>query len=361
MRRELEVLTKVPPSRFLQRCHKAFESDSSAFFIVDYIGGGDLLFHLARVTQEGKLGFGEDACRTLLAEVHLGVAHLHGAGILHADLKLENIMLTSLGHAKVVDYGLSRRAVSADPFTATGSLIYMAPELLYDQVGGFFTDWWAFGVLSHELLTGRSPWSSLTDKKLIRKEIRGLSIKNRLNMSQDAFDMVKQLLCKDFTARLGTRSSVEVRAPALYAALLFPFFFFYFFLWARLMSSPGPLDWAFQISKAPFWGGDFDWEALAAGNAPPAFLPGTHCVSKDDARQALVEYLERSQGATAHAVTTEPAPKWFLGLEYLSEHPKLHPRLQLQIAEAHMFGEGGAGEHLPSLPFPPHSWLIKQK
>ena len=50
--------------------------------------------------------------------------------------------------------------------SATGSLIYMAPELLEHCLGGRHTDWWALGVLSHELITGRVPWSSLTNKKV---------------------------------------------------------------------------------------------------------------------------------------------------------------------------------------------------
>ena len=52
------------------------------------------------------------------------------------------------------------------PLSLTGSLIYMPPELLRDQLGGRHTDWWALGVLAHELMTGRTPWSSLSNKKV---------------------------------------------------------------------------------------------------------------------------------------------------------------------------------------------------
>ena len=52
-----------------------------------------------------------------------------------------------------------------EPVSPTGSLIYMAPEVLRHRLGGRHTDWWALGVLAHELLTGRTPWSSLTDKR----------------------------------------------------------------------------------------------------------------------------------------------------------------------------------------------------
>ena len=58
------------------------------------------------------------------------------------------------------------------PLSLTGSLIYMPPELLRDQLGGRHTDWWALGVLAHELMTGRTPWSSLSNKKVSRRALR---------------------------------------------------------------------------------------------------------------------------------------------------------------------------------------------
>ena len=78
--------------------------------------------------------------KTLLSEVVLAVVHMHANGLIHRDIKVENIMLDSSGHVKLVDFGL---ACSADEETVSrnGSLIYMAPELLRDQTGGRFTDW----------------------------------------------------------------------------------------------------------------------------------------------------------------------------------------------------------------------------
>jgi len=83
--------------------------------------------------------------------------------------------------ACVLVFGGARAAVQV------GSLIYMAPELLVSQWGGRFTDWWALGVLAHELLTGCSPWSSLADKRLLAAEIATIEVgKQYKNEEEDA-------------------------------------------------------------------------------------------------------------------------------------------------------------------------------
>lgn len=127
---------------------------------------------MQRVKATSK-GFAESQAQVLLAEVVLGLEHLHKHDFIHRDIKVENVMLDAAGHAKLIDFGLARDVPSLDePLSPTGSLIYMAPELLRESRGGKHTDWWALGVLAHELLTGRTPWSSLTDKALIQVSAR---------------------------------------------------------------------------------------------------------------------------------------------------------------------------------------------
>jgi serine/threonine protein kinase len=110
------------------------------------------------------------------------------------------------GHVKIIDFGLCREA--SDEVTATGSLIYMPPELITLKIGGEFTDWWAIGVLTYELLTGRSPWSSLSDNRVIRREIRSLKVALP-KFSKGACHLVDGLLQKNHLVRLGTKSQNE--------------------------------------------------------------------------------------------------------------------------------------------------------
>ena len=85
---EIHLMTRLPPSPFLQRCHDAFESPSRIFMIVDYIAMGDLFSHLATRLERNQAGFTEDEARILLAEVALGLEHLHSHGYVHRDIKV---------------------------------------------------------------------------------------------------------------------------------------------------------------------------------------------------------------------------------------------------------------------------------
>ena len=126
-------------------------------------------FFKVRRIKATNSGFAEAVAKVLLAELVLGLEHLHAHHFVHRDIKVENVMLNAAGHVKLIDFGLARDVPQLDePLSPSGSLIYMAPELLRESQGGRHTDWWAVGVLAHELLTGRTPWSSLTDKALIQ-------------------------------------------------------------------------------------------------------------------------------------------------------------------------------------------------
>ena len=104
--RELDAITKLPKSRFVMRCHAAFESSASLFFVTDYLAGGDLFFHLSNVAKmrarqrvtgtgggvggedQSLKGFSEDEARVLLAEITLGLEFMHAHDFIHRDIKV---------------------------------------------------------------------------------------------------------------------------------------------------------------------------------------------------------------------------------------------------------------------------------
>jgi len=135
--------------------------------------------------------------------------------------QLENVMLAGDGHVVLVDYGSASEIDAPAYCTATmatvGALVYMAPEIILARPGGRHSDWWSLGVLAHELMTGRSPWSSLVDKDVIKSEVVGgvtLNPSRHLSICADAF--VRGLLQRDALTRLGSTQDKDVRVCACY-------------------------------------------------------------------------------------------------------------------------------------------------
>jgi len=215
LEREVSILSATDPSPFLHRSVLAFETDDHVFVVSDLLTGGDLFLRLDQLLDEGREGFPEVQARALLSEVAMGLTHLHTQGWLHLDVKVENVMLDGNGRVKLIDFGLAERvpeSASGAVRRTGGSLIYVPPEVLLHKLVGRFTDWWAFGVLAHELMTGRSPWSTLSDESQVRKEIKTLDVAAPKGLSLEAGTFLRSLLHKDHRQRLGTHSDSEVFA-----------------------------------------------------------------------------------------------------------------------------------------------------
>lgn len=102
----------------------AFQTDGKLYLILEYLSGGELFMQLER---EGI--FMEDMASFYLAEILLGLEHLHSEGIIYRDLKPENILLDFNGHIKLTDFGLCKESIfeGAQTHTFCGTIEYMAP------------------------------------------------------------------------------------------------------------------------------------------------------------------------------------------------------------------------------------------
>jgi len=154
---EKDILQKLIHP-FLVNLNYSFQTLDKLYFIMDYINGGELFYHLQK---EHK--FTPDRVRFYCAEIALGLEYLHNSGVIYRDLKPENILLTDDGHICMTDFGISKQGLLAeDARTATfcGTPEYLAPEVLEGKGYTKAVDWWSFGTLMYEMLTGLPPFYS---------------------------------------------------------------------------------------------------------------------------------------------------------------------------------------------------------
>ena len=137
------------------------------FLEMEYVSGQSLQ---QLIRAEGPLP--ADRALRLATMVADGLAAAHRAGIVHRDVKPDNVMVTRSGIAKIGDFGLAKRVLTGgtDPFAQMlcGTPNYMAPELFQGQAASPASDVYALGLCLFQLLAGKLPWRNVSLSELAR-------------------------------------------------------------------------------------------------------------------------------------------------------------------------------------------------
>ncbi|XP_041984561.1 serine/threonine-protein kinase MARK2-like [Aricia agestis] len=144
------------------------------YVAMEAAGGGDLC-SLVLAARGGGRGLPETAARPLAAQLVSAVRHMHSRGVVHRDLKMENIMLDSTKQfIKIVDFGLSNLwGCGGALHTPCGSLEYAAPELFVDgRRYGPEVDLWSVGVIVYGMVTGSLPFTAPSPESASRAQLR---------------------------------------------------------------------------------------------------------------------------------------------------------------------------------------------
>jgi len=184
---------------FIVTLHFCFQTPKKLYMVLEYCAGGELFFHLS---QAGR--FSQGRCRFYACEICLAIEYLHSLNIIYRDLKPENLLLDSDGHAKVTDFGLSKEGIddNISAKTVCGTPEYLAPEILRRAGHGKAVDWYSFGALIYEMLTGLPPFYTKDRDKLFERIKRG-ELTYPSYVTGDAKSLLQGLIYKDPNKRLG--------------------------------------------------------------------------------------------------------------------------------------------------------------
>ncbi|XP_039385746.1 rho-associated protein kinase 2 isoform X2 [Mauremys reevesii] len=189
----------------------AFQDDRYLYMVMEYMPGGDL------VNLMSNYDVPEKWAKFYTAEVVLALDAIHSMGLIHRDVKPDNMLLDKHGHLKLADFGTCMKMdetgmVRCD--TAVGTPDYISPEVLKSQGGdgcyGRECDWWSVGVFLFEMLVGDTPFYA---DSLVGTYSKIMDHKNSLSFPDDVeiSKHAKNLICDFLTdreVRLG-RSGVE--------------------------------------------------------------------------------------------------------------------------------------------------------
>jgi serine/threonine protein kinase len=222
--RKVLALSNTP---FIVKLYYAFQSKNYLYLVMEYVVGGDL-GSLLRIMGT----FNENMTRIYSGEATLALEYLHQNGIIHRDIKPDNMLITREGHLKLTDFGLARINVAETQGGATtimrrrktsrldpnmrnnihalpanneegheaknalGTPDYLAPELLLGVGHTVAVDWWALGVCIYEFLYGVPPFNDDTPEQIFANILsrNPLFFPEEEGVSRHAIDIINRLL-----------------------------------------------------------------------------------------------------------------------------------------------------------------------
>ena len=207
--------------------HDVGEFESREYLVTEFVDGGTLKDWL----------HSPDHCRRtwrqvveLLTGVADGLAAAHGAGILHRDIKPDNIFVSKSGYAKLADFGLATLEESTGPDAATvshisegrtkpgtilGTVGYMSPEQAAGRTLDARSDVFSFGIVLYEALMGRRPFEGGSDIEVMQAIVRDQPGPLTGDLPQGLRNVVEKALEKDPAERYQTMRDdmvVDLRA-----------------------------------------------------------------------------------------------------------------------------------------------------
>jgi eukaryotic-like serine/threonine-protein kinase len=199
------------------------EADGQAYIAMELVEGRTLseLLLAGPLPPEQVVHYGCQLAEALI--------HAHERGVVHRDLKSNNVLVTGDRRVKVLDFGLAKRAVDSEMTaavtqmhasltqagTAVGTLPYMSPEQLRGEPVGVASDIWALGVVLYEMATGTRPFTGSTPFELSAAILSDAPIEIPAQINTDVRMAIAGCLVRDSKQRYARASDVRARLTGL--------------------------------------------------------------------------------------------------------------------------------------------------
>ncbi|KAI8495358.1 hypothetical protein Bbelb_268130 [Branchiostoma belcheri] len=217
LKREVSILQQLDHQHVIY-LYQCFETPERKYLVFEYAQEGQLSVFVQRSRVGKGIGLPEYVACRFTKQLVEGLKYVHGCGIVHRDIKDENILLDRKFNVKISDFGFATELTKgymrdAGPMkrleTYCGSLEYMAPEILRaEPYSGVLVDIWSLGVVFYKMLTGVRPYNVPTDyDKEVRKELLLVKMKEPLDfsrsthLSEDAKYLARTILQVDMKRR----------------------------------------------------------------------------------------------------------------------------------------------------------------
>ncbi|KAE9553121.1 hypothetical protein FO519_003674 [Halicephalobus sp. NKZ332] len=247
--REKECLTLLSTKenyhKLVIRLYCTFQDTESLYFVLSLASRRDLL---AVLKKKKKLSIEE--ARFASAEIAVALGHIHKLGVLHRDVKPENVLLSETGHMILSDFGCAKKIGESDsqnPPESTGEASrrvrrtsfvgtahYVSPEVLQNKPADETCDYWALGCIFYQCLFGDRPFNDVSEYFIFKRIIAGKYEFPEDFSNPEAKDLIQKLFILETEDRLGSKKTGGAKAIMDHS-------FFAGVEWSELPEIPSPL------------------------------------------------------------------------------------------------------------------------
>ena len=180
----------------------SFQDHDYLYLVMDLLPGGNLRYHLGV-----KKHFNEKQIKFLIGCIMIGLQYIHGENILHRDIKPENLVFDNSGYLRITDFGIAKHYVYNNKKDTSGTIGYLAPEVLCNVNHNFSIDYYAVGIITYELMYGHRPYLGKN-----KHEVKQLILTRQAEIdyddlpdgfSNDIADFINKLIQRKPKNRLG--------------------------------------------------------------------------------------------------------------------------------------------------------------